>query len=162
MVEMEEIKRIEHKINEAVKTLTRRMEAVERTVDSFYDQLEKIKNEDIKVMKELEERVSDIEDLQIITRLELIKIREHLKKTPLGGFSDTFQPKIDEIEERISRLERKIEGGVSLENNGSSYDFDEIKDEIKKLKESIESVRKETEESIAKLSMIIKKLVDNL
>ncbi len=165
MAEMRDIERLEKKIANISDVLERRIEGLERFADQVFSDINQLREDTHKKLKELENRISDIEDLQLLTRIEVIKMKEFLEKTPLGGFSETLEPKIDFIEEKLNNIERKLEGGITISNNGSSeklVELDDVKNEIEKLKKEIQNIRKETNESVEKLSKIIKKLVENL
>ena len=140
------LKKVEEKHRDDVEALTRRIENIESALEEFFSRVEKI--EKMEKLSQLEEKISDMEDLSMLTRIELIKINEYLKKTHFGSFSPTLEPRMDQLEARIKNLEENI--------SAPREDISEVKKTVEELKASQEKLKS----SVAKLSRLLKKVVE--
>lgn len=117
----------------------------------------------------VEDRLENMEDLQMVANLDMIKMKEVLEKThPAGEFapaaaSDEFsRKKIGEIEDSLNSLGRKV-GSIEssmFSGKGASGAAAGNSDEIKRMKEELESFKKDTEESVKIIVSSIKKLAE--
>lgn len=125
---------------------------------------------------ELEERLQDVEDAQMLTRLEIIKIRNSLKK---GGLDKkeleskdiSIQSKrLDDLENMIKNLNEKISGLEAVKSLSKKdlekltkvskrEDFSSIKSELEELKNNFESFKNDTEEGIKIIVDSVKKVI---
>lgn len=113
----------------------------------------------------VEDRLENTEDLQMVVNLDLIKMRNILEKTQSAGefapsmSTDEYsRKKIGEIENIVNILGRKVDDIESSKISGKGVAG--ASEEIKRLKEDMESFEKETEESVKIIVSLIKKLAE--
>jgi chromosome segregation ATPase len=172
------LKKLEEKLKEDFGILNERINSLEMALQDVYTKLQEIKQE--KRFKEIEERINDLEDLQLLTRIELIKIKEYLRKTPLGGLSSTLEPKLEHLEAVVKNLEEKIEA-LSLGVHPSEaaevtttqevfgedmlklqHEVEDLKKEVENLKGKMEEFEKTFHENMFRLGKLLKKLVERI
>lgn len=122
----------------------------------------------------VEDRLENMEDLQMVANLDIIKMKEILEKvTPAGEFAPTAtgydefsRKKIAEFEDSLNNLGRKVDSiepskfpgkGAAAAGAGAG-----ASDETKKMKEELASFKKETEESVRIIVSSIKKLAERM
>lgn len=118
----------------------------------------------------VEERLENMEDLQMVANLDIIKIKEALEKTaPAGGFApaaagydDFSRKKISEIEDSLNSLGRKIDSVESSKFSGKGAAGAGASDEIKRMRIDFESFKNDTEESVKIIVSSIKKLSERI
>lgn len=113
----------------------------------------------------VEDRLENTEDLQMVVSLDLIKMREILENPRSAGefapnmaADEPSRKKIGEIENIVNALDRKVNAIESSKLSGKSVAG--TGEEIKRLKENLESFEKETEESVKIIVSSIKKLAE--
>lgn len=107
----------------------------------------------------VEERLENVEDLQMLANLDLIKLKETVEKLTPGSFVQSGQPigsNVLFLEDKLKEIESRISGKTITGTDT------EIKNEIKSLKEDLESFKKETEESIKIIVGSIKKIAEKM
>ena len=154
---LKNIKRLEEKLKENLEVVHRRLNAIENAITDIYSKLSESTEE--KRFKELEERISDVEDLQMLTRIELIKINEFLKKTPISGISNTLEPRIDHLEKVIKNIEESISTKGIKTNEKESVEIHELNERIERIEREIEKMKNEIENKLIRIVKIIEKSV---
>ncbi|MFZ3077541.1 MAG: hypothetical protein WA139_03740 [Candidatus Aenigmatarchaeota archaeon] len=120
----------------------------------------------------VEDRLENMEDLQMVANLDIIKMKEVLEKvTPAGEFAPTAtgydefsRKKIAEFEDSLNSLGRKVDSiePLKFSGKGAAAAGAGASDEIKKMKEELASFKKETEESVKIIVSSIKKLAERM
>lgn len=116
----------------------------------------------------VEERLENMEDLQMVANLDIIKMKEILEKSTsageiapaAAGYDEVSRKKIGEIEDSLNNLGRKFDSIESSKFSGKGAAG--AGDEIKKIKEDLASFKKETEESVKIIVSSIKKLAEKI
>ncbi|MBU3958137.1 MAG: hypothetical protein KKB25_03615 [Nanoarchaeota archaeon] len=114
----------------------------------------------------VEERLENMEDLQMVANIDIIKMKEILEKvTPAGefapsavGYDEFSRKKIGEIEDSLNSLGRKVDSIESPKISGKGGAG--AGEEIRRMKEDLESFKKDTEESVKIIASSIKKLAE--
>lgn len=154
--------------------LGRRVANMESSVQNLADSIQHgalIPAQEQRVMA-VEERLDNLEDVQMVANLDLIKMKETLEKSPSGmqpGFS--VGANIPDLEKRLNDVEsllKRIEGRPSAPGPqktsgetraaGSSRDIQEIKNQISQMKAELSSFKSDTEEVIKALISSVKRL----
>ncbi len=155
-----EIKKVEEKLKERIEEVEERLAALENFINTIYEKLQKISQEER--FRKIEEKISDLEDLQMLNRLEIIKVREILRKTPLGGLTGTFETRIDFIESSVNRLKRDVEtefSGLSSTLESVNKRIDEMEARVSNLENRIAALKTEFEKFAERSVKIMKKVV---
>ncbi len=123
----------------------------------------------------VEERLENTEDLEMLNRLDVIKIKEAIGKGEIGVSAAhpadlMTQRRLDDLESALRNLNEKV----------SDFDTSKIKElkgivdraeksgagsslkDINALREDFDSFKKETEESVEKIVLSIKKFAEKL
>ncbi|HIQ50107.1 MAG TPA: hypothetical protein EYH56_02845 [Nanoarchaeota archaeon] len=156
------IKKLEEKFKEEIEILGKRMDFLEESISQLYEEMKKISQ--AQKIKELEERISELEDLEMLDKLEILKINEILKKGIPGGISHTLEPKLEYLEKTISKIEKKLENqeissNKIIEINVLSEDIENIRKKVEELEKKICDLEKALNSGIEKIMEILKKLV---
>ncbi len=118
----------------------------------------------------VEERLENVEDLQMVANLDLIRMREILEKLQGGavaqpavsGTEFSSQRKVGEIETIIAGLNRRVDAIASSNSYNKSATETGAKEEIKNIKKELDSFKKETEESVKIIVNSVKKLAGRI
>lgn len=120
----------------------------------------------------VEDRLENMEDLQMVANLDIIKMKEILDKLqPSGelaqtavGYDDFSRKKITELEDSLNSLGRKVDSVESskFSGKGAAGAGAGTSDEIKRIREELESFKKDTEESVKIIVSSIKKLAERM
>jgi prefoldin subunit 5 len=177
----EEIKRLEEKQKVAFFQIEKRFAAIEKALEEFARklyELESGKGKDKFI--ELEERVNDLEDLQMLTRLEIIKINESLKKSHLGLRPEEhpdisiLNRRIDDLEKSVRDIESKISELKGIENLERIKEFEDVikrveevdvsllEKKLEEIKDEFTRFKSEMEESMSIMTSLIKKIVERI
>lgn len=117
----------------------------------------------------VEDRLENMEDLQMVANLDIIKMKEILEKAapagefaPAAGTDEFSRKKIAEIEDSLNILGRKVDSIESskFSEKGAAGAGVAAGGEIRRMKEDLESFKKETEESVKIIVSSIKKLAE--
>lgn len=128
---------------------------------------------------DLEERMGDIEDLQMLNRLDILQIKDAIKKistAPIGMLGEEITPAADisGLESRMAALEQSLAAGgeskvASMDLNIHKMRLDDLErvtkeavDEIGKLKSSVENFREENNKKFGLLINALKRIAEGL
>ena len=121
----------------------------------------------------VEDRLENMEDLQMVANIDIIKMKEALEKSaPAGnfaasaaaGYDDFSRKKITEFEDSLNSLGRKVDSieSIRFSGKGAAGVGAGTSDEIKRMKEDFESFKKDTEESVKIIVSSIRKLAERM
>lgn len=120
----------------------------------------------------VEERLENMEDLQMVANIDIIKMKETLEKvTPAGelapaavGYDEFSRKKITEFEDSLNNLGRKFDSIESskFSGKGAAGAGAGTSDEIKRIREELTSFKRDTEESVKIIVSSIKKLAERM
>jgi len=117
----------------------------------------------------VEERLENMEDLQMVANIDIIKMKEIVDKFQPGGeltqtavgYDDFSRKKITEIEDSLNVLGRKVDFIESPKLSGKgAAGAGAAGGEIRRMKDDLESFKKDTEESVKIIVSSIKKLAE--
>ncbi len=114
----------------------------------------------------VEDRLENVEDLQMVANLDLIRLKENLEKSQGGAVAQALfgeetpsQRKIEEIENLVGAIKKKVDEIESSKSYGKRTPA-ASGEEIKNLRKELDSFKKETEESVEIIVSSIKKMVE--
>jgi hypothetical protein len=117
----------------------------------------------------VEERLENVEDLQMVANLDLIKIKDAAERiqhgapgalAPVGD--DSFRRKVEEIEGIMANMSRAMNEIKASKNQGNAPADAALRNEIRGMRDDFASFRRETEESIRIIVESIKKIIENM
>lgn len=111
----------------------------------------------------LEDRLENVEDLQMVANLDLIKLKEDAEKVPAGTYASMPEKSDSSMEKRVGDIEallRKLEGaGTNVGGaSGNGADIQAVRKDIDNLRTDFASFKNETEEVIKVVISSIKRL----
>ncbi len=151
--------------------LEKRLVNIESSVQSIINSLHhgNLAPEQEQRVTAVEERLENVEDLQMVANLDLIKIKDAAEKiqpgvpgvlAPVGD--DSFRKKIEEIESTMANMSRAINEIKSSKSHGNAPADAALRNEIKGMRDDFASFRRETEESVKIIVESIKKIIGNI
>lgn len=123
----------------------------------------------------VEEKLENVEDLQMVANLDIIKIREAVDKLQSGGAgaysgaagtaASAPENMPADVESRLDRLEGRVDDIASAKSSGggrAAKTEAPAAGEMKKMREDFESFRAETEESVKIIVNSIRKILEKI
>lgn len=177
----DDVKRLDEKMKISLLQAEKRLSNIESSLQNLSSGMQRgsLTTEQEGRVATVEERLENVEDLQMVANLDLLKMREFVEKLPEGAqpnaASATGNPvlenRVSGIESAIRKLENKVsEYGAEraigemhpAKPVGSAPEFEDLRKDISQLRAEVSSFRSETEEVIKVIISSIKRLSEVL
>ncbi len=172
----DDLKRLDEKQKAALLQVEKRLVNLESAMVEFQSHVSSVKlaPEQEQRVSAVEERLENTEDLEMLNRLDVIKIKESIGKGEIGAGVSVAHPadlmtqrRLDDLESALRSINEKVSDfDASKFKPGRAIagkkDAVEALDEIEDLKGELNSFRSETEQSVEKIVLSIKKLAENI
>lgn len=173
----DDLKRLEEKHKVAMLQIEKRLVNLETGLTELQNRisLARLAPEQEQRVAAVEERVENAEDLEMLNRMDIIKMKEMLGKEGTGmpaADLSIISRRIDDIESTLQGLNEKISVGTidtskirgfeKIIERAEKIDAAKVSKNVEELKEDFDSFKKETEESIKKIVAISRRIIEHL